>query len=97
MANEEQLALLKQGSIIWNNWRVKNLAVHIDLNGADLHGVDLSHAHLGRANFIKLRLNRANLHRTLLGGTNLDRANLIECLIFPSGRMKQSLIVCSEG
>jgi len=33
MANEEQLELLKQGHIAWNNWRVKNLAIHIDLRG----------------------------------------------------------------
>lgn len=33
MANEEQLSILKQGVEVWNKWRVKNLAIHIDLRG----------------------------------------------------------------
>jgi uncharacterized protein YjbI with pentapeptide repeats len=78
MANKEQLELLKQGHIVWNNWRVKNLAIHIDLRGADLKGVDLSDAHLGRVDLSKAKLSRANLHRTLLGGANLTQSNLTE-------------------
>ena len=38
MANEEQLAILKQGVDIWNQWRKNNPDVKIDLQNADLGG-----------------------------------------------------------
>jgi hypothetical protein len=45
VANEEQLALLKQGPDTWNEWRAKT---HVE--------IDLTHAHL-----IDARLTRADL------------------------------------
>jgi hypothetical protein len=38
MANEEHVALLKQGVEVWNKWRKENPVVRPDLNGANLRG-----------------------------------------------------------
>ena len=50
MANEEQLAILKQGARAWNEWRSKSDGVAIDLSGAELEKADLGEAHLGGVN-----------------------------------------------
>ena len=47
MANEEQLALLKEGGPQWNHWREENLRAKVDLTGAALRGALLSGANLG--------------------------------------------------
>jgi hypothetical protein len=39
MANEEHVALLKQGVKAWNTWRRENRTVHPDRTWADLTGV----------------------------------------------------------
>jgi hypothetical protein len=62
MANEEHLAILKKGVVIWNKWRKENPGIRPDLRGADLRLSDLF---------------RANLRKTYLVGTNLFGANLI--------------------
>jgi hypothetical protein len=41
MANEEQLALLKQGVEAWNTLRLTNTDVTLDLEEANLYGTDL--------------------------------------------------------
>jgi hypothetical protein len=41
MANQEQVALLKQGSEVWNAWRKENPDVKIDLSFADLKSANL--------------------------------------------------------
>ena len=42
MANEEHLALLKQGLGTWNEWREKNPEIRPDRRGADLSGASLT-------------------------------------------------------
>ena len=46
MANDEHVALLKQGVAAWNEWRLKNPNTVPDLSGADLGGADLGGANL---------------------------------------------------
>ncbi len=46
MANEEHVALLKQGVDAWNAWRRENPDIRPALSGADLHGADLRRADL---------------------------------------------------
>ncbi|MEH2217631.1 MAG: pentapeptide repeat-containing protein [Nostoc sp.] len=46
MANEEHLALLKQGVEAWENWRRESTIMEPDLKAADLNGADLSGANL---------------------------------------------------
>lgn len=85
MANPEQLAILKQGVKVWNEWREKNFAdkapINFDFSGADLTGVDLtkgdfSYAVLQEANLISVRLKQADLTNANLRGANLERAYL---------------------
>jgi hypothetical protein len=42
MANQEQLAILKQGVEVWNKWRDSNLLTEIKGSGIDLSGADLA-------------------------------------------------------
>ena len=81
MANEEQLAILRQGVGVWNRWREDNLEVEvnlseIDLRGADLSNVDLKKANLSGANLSNADLHDADLEEAVLSGANLSGANL---------------------
>jgi uncharacterized protein YjbI with pentapeptide repeats len=62
MANEEHLALLRQGVAAWNRWRKEH---------------DEPYPDLSRANLRQVRLNRANLHGADLRGANLSQASLV--------------------
>ena len=72
MANEEQLAWLRQGVVAWNGWRRSNRDKQIDLGRADLSRADLRSANLSGA----------NLNCVLLTDTNLSDANLSNALLF---------------
>ena len=91
MANEEQLAILKQGVDVWNRWREENPDVEIDLEGTDLRNinlkfvnfkkanlreVDFRHAYLYRADFRDAYLPLASLNTTVLISANFGGANL---------------------
>jgi len=71
MANEEHVALLKQGVAAWNTWRDANLDIYVDLRKADLIGANLREANLGKVN-----LSDANLKGANLKGANLSKADL---------------------
>lgn len=72
MANEEQLAILKQGVDVWNRWREENPNVDVDLTKADFIGIDLREFNLDRAD-----LGGANLSGVNLCGAYISKANLI--------------------
>jgi hypothetical protein len=86
MANDEHVALLKQGVDAWNAWREENLNIRPDLSGADLHGArlsgailmdaDLTEANLGEAYLRQAKLVHANLSGANLSGAYLGRADL---------------------
>ena len=74
MANEEHLALLNKGVVIWNQWRKDNPKIRPNLTDANLckrklSGFDLS----------KTDLNGAHLDGTDLSGANLYKADLRGC------------------
>ncbi len=73
MANADHLALLQQGTAIWNDWRIRNPGSLPDLLEADLKGANLSKADLTGAN-----LREADLRKANLSGAHLVRANLRE-------------------
>ena len=78
MANDKHLAILRQGSVIWNEWRERSPGEKPDLNTADLTNTDLSEAHLNGANLSGADLNGANLGGAALGWANLTNADLTE-------------------
>jgi len=101
MANEEQLATLRQGVDLWNKWRSENPGIKIDLSGANLSktnlaGVDFRDARLTRvdfqgANLEKARLSLANLSRATLIGASLRQAILKESRLAHTIAMKADL------
>lgn len=81
MADEEQLAVLRQGRDAWNAWREQNPDIRVDLSGANLSGKSLSGADLFRAdltcaNLFKADLIEADLTKAYLDGATLIGANL---------------------
>jgi hypothetical protein len=72
MANDEHLAILKQGVTAWNAWRQENFDIP-DLSGANLTGANLFEANLSGAN-----LSGANLCEADLQGADLSGADLFE-------------------
>jgi len=86
MANEEQLAILKQGADVWNRWRKRNFIV-IDLSGANLSGDYLFEVNLEGAD-----LRDVNLNATYLGGADLSNANLSRASLSEANLMEADLI-----
>jgi len=81
MANDEHVALLKQGVAAWNKWRDENPDIRPDLSGANLDGANLrkanlSVAFLSGADLSRASLNEAKLSWASLFGANLRKANL---------------------
>jgi hypothetical protein len=74
MANDEHVALLKQGVAIWNKWRRENADIRPDLEGARLFNADLSGAILIGANLSKAELAYADLIEADLSFANLSGA-----------------------
>jgi TIR domain/Pentapeptide repeats (8 copies) len=72
MANDEHVALLKQGVDAWNRWRDENPNIFPDLSRENL-----TNAHLPRANLFGATLIEANLTEADLSRAKLIFANLI--------------------
>jgi len=87
MANEEHLALLRQGVDAWNEWKANNPGIRPDLSfatgkritirGAKLSGVDLSRTNLSRVDLSKADLIGANLSEAYLREAYLSEVELI--------------------
>lgn len=81
MANEEHLAILKQGVRAWNNWRSKNPDVRPDLSSVlldeeELSTIDFSNTILSNAEIRHAFLFEANLTHAILWNTNLSNTYL---------------------
>jgi uncharacterized protein YjbI with pentapeptide repeats len=61
MANDEQVAMLKQGVATWNAWRDENPNILPHLSEASLSNSNLRGAVLDVANLTQADLSRANL------------------------------------
>jgi hypothetical protein len=97
MANDEHLALLKQGVEAWNAWRRENPDIRPDLSGADLsnarlNGADLSNARLNGAKLGFADLSGANLFEAWLGEADLSGAHLIGASLFRADLIKANLL-----
>ena len=80
MANDEDLARIRQGAAVWNAWRTQNREP-MDLSDAtlfeaNLEGADLYQAYLAKANLSRAHLAKANLIDAQLGEANFSGANL---------------------
>jgi uncharacterized protein YjbI with pentapeptide repeats len=76
MANDEHVAILKQGVTAWNAWRDENPDVRPDLREADLREANLSGANLSRADLAEAHLSRADLSGANLIWAHLSGADL---------------------
>ena len=76
MANDEHVALLKQGVTACNAWRDRNPNIRPDLTEAKLQGTNLDEADLSGA-----ILKNADLTDAKLRQANLDRADLCEAIL----------------
>ncbi|HEY0733793.1 MAG TPA: pentapeptide repeat-containing protein [Herpetosiphonaceae bacterium] len=73
MANEEHLAILRQGVDVWNQWREEHVDIVPNLSRADLSELDLRGVDFTRGILYWVILRAANLT-----GANLLQADLIE-------------------
>src|ERR1044071_8904540 len=78
MADDEHLAIIKQGAEVWNDWRNKNPEIQPDFSEAVLPYANLRGADLRDANLINANLINANLSGADLVNANLINANLID-------------------
>jgi hypothetical protein len=78
MANKEQLAILKQGVEVWNAWREENPDIEIDLSQAHLRKANLRSANLREADLSNTNLSQAELLESTLKHADLHGANLNE-------------------
>jgi hypothetical protein len=87
MEREELIAILKQGSLAWNNWRAQHPEIpppdltECDLSGMDLVGVNLRGADLTRVRLPKAKLRQANLDEAELTYADLHQADLREATL----------------
>jgi hypothetical protein len=82
MADEEHVALLKQGVETWNAWRKANPDVVPDLVTVDLIGANLIGADLGGVNLTNAVLTSAALGGANLGGADLGGAVLVDAVLY---------------
>lgn len=75
MANEEHVAILKQGVEVWNEWREEKSHIRPDFSMVDLSWLDLSQVNLADADLTNAFLRGANLARASL--INADLSNYV--------------------
>src|SRR5262249_34424321 len=76
MADDEHVAMLKQGVAAWNAWRYQNPNIRPDLSEASLSGAKLAQANLREVDLSGANLREADLSGADLGGAYLLQANL---------------------
>lgn len=91
MANPEHLAILKQGTRVWNSWRKKHKNIVPDLGWADLRKENLSRINLARAHLRAARLQNANLNHAILWKADLAEAKLDHAKLLEANLRKANL------
>lgn len=76
MANEEHVAILKQGAEAWNKWRERHPDVRPDLAGASLNRKIFRRFDFGSAALTGADFSYTQLSRCHLGGAQLDFCDL---------------------
>lgn len=80
MANDDHVALLRDGAAAWNTWRAQREETP-DLSQAGVRGLDLSGFDLSRADLRDADLRGANLREANLSGAHLEGANLFKAVL----------------
>jgi hypothetical protein len=103
MADEEQVKRLQQGRQgvrEWNEWRIANSAIRIDLSDADLSGAKLSDASRSDINLIGANLRGANLSHADLSGAHLEYAILSGANLsgakLPTADLSGAKLICAD-
>jgi hypothetical protein len=92
VANDEHLALLRQGTAVWNQWRERNVDILPDLERADLSCADFEGANLGGANLEAANLSRASLVQADLIAAILTDANLIHATLIRADPLRSKTL-----
>jgi uncharacterized protein YjbI with pentapeptide repeats len=92
MADETQLALLRQGVDAWNEWRAAYADTRPDLSNASLRGLTLAKADLSGADLRNADLRGAILSGAALTGANLAGANLFKAVLDGADLARANLI-----
>jgi uncharacterized protein YjbI with pentapeptide repeats len=74
---DENVARLRQGVEVWNDWREQNHEIAIDLRGVNLQREMLSDFNLNNTDLGGTNLSGANLSHAMLNRSNLSGSNLI--------------------
>jgi Pentapeptide repeats (8 copies) len=105
MADEDHLAILRQGVDAWNAWRMKEPSVVPDLRGANLREAHLDGAYLRATDLSMTNLRGAYLNCANLVRADLTDANLTGCRIhgvsawglkLSEGTKQNNLIITAE-
>jgi hypothetical protein len=91
MANDEHVAMLKQGMIAWNAWREENYDIRPDLEWADLSEESLIGVNLCAANLIRANLDRADFGAADLSEADLRGAHLVGTILIDAKLRKADL------
>lgn len=96
MANEEHVAILKQGAEVWHKWRKENPDVRpelsrANLSGASLSGISFDEAELSGANLIGANLTDANLLDADLTLADLVDAELSGAILYEANLFRANL------
>lgn len=71
MVDLNHVELLRQGEVVWNQWREENRGITINLREAELQGSQLAHYDLSRSDMRGARLAWADLRSTNLRSADL--------------------------
>lgn len=95
MANQEQLAILKEGTGPWNKWRERHPDVTPSLIGADLIEMNLCKANLSRSDLREAGLLGARLIGADLSGARLVGADLRGAMLYGANLARAVLVAAS--
>ncbi len=91
MADEAQLAALRQGQDAFRRHMGENFRDRVDLAGADLRGLHLEGLNLQGSNLEDANLEGCSLRGTRLNSSNLRGANLRGCDLTETGMHRADL------
>jgi hypothetical protein len=81
MAKPEDLAVLRNGVEIWNQWRKSNPDLEPDLTGSQLRGLDLRYSDFYRVNFSGANLSEADLSRASFRAATVLHAQFTKAVL----------------